>query len=252
MNAVIDEPITRVRVRYREDGKVRFLSHRDVARVWERVVRRAGLPVAYSSGFSPRPRLHFGLALSVGHESDAEFVDIDLVGPGFVEPSPELGSTLSELLPHGIDVTAVGLVTSGSASLQEAVDCTQWRIVVDALPGGTGSVDDRVEAVLQATSVPVQLVRKGRTITEDLRPLVLDLRVEAPTGADLEECAGCAGVLVAELATKPRAIRPAELLATLGVSGRVRRTHQWMFTEGERREPLSAAVGGLHAGERAS
>lgn len=67
-----------VRVRYAKVGKVRFLSHRDLARILERAVRRAGLPVAYSQGYSPRARLHFGLALSTGYESLAEYLDIDL------------------------------------------------------------------------------------------------------------------------------------------------------------------------------
>lgn len=68
----------RVRIRFSKTGKIRWTSHRDIARVSERVIRRAGLPVAYSQGFSPHPKLHFGLALSTGHESLAEFVDIDL------------------------------------------------------------------------------------------------------------------------------------------------------------------------------
>ena len=51
----------RVRLRFTKVGKIRWTSHRDVARMWERAIRRAGLPVAYSAGFSPRPRLHFGL-----------------------------------------------------------------------------------------------------------------------------------------------------------------------------------------------
>ena len=69
----------RVRFRYSKAGKVRFCSHRDLARVWERALRRARLPVAYSEGFSPRPKLSFGLALSTGYESVAEYVDVELM-----------------------------------------------------------------------------------------------------------------------------------------------------------------------------
>ena len=61
-----------VRLRYAKVGKVRWTSHRDAARIWERALRRAELAVAYTEGFSPRPRLHFGLALPTGYESDAE------------------------------------------------------------------------------------------------------------------------------------------------------------------------------------
>ena len=69
----------RIRIRFTRLGKVRFTSHRDLARIWERVLRRVALPVARSEGFSPRPRLHFGLALSTGYESLAEYLDVDLV-----------------------------------------------------------------------------------------------------------------------------------------------------------------------------
>ena len=82
------------RVRFTKVGKIRFLSHRDVARIWERSLRRSGIQVAYSEGFSPRPRLSFGLALSTGHESLGEYLDIDLAEeldpaelPGIVTPS---------------------------------------------------------------------------------------------------------------------------------------------------------------------
>ncbi|MDZ7732520.1 MAG: TIGR03936 family radical SAM-associated protein [Acidimicrobiia bacterium] len=77
----------RVRLRYTKLGRVRFIGHRDVARVWERAWRKARLPIAYSEGFSPRPKMHFGLALSTGYESWAEYVDIDL------PPMPTSSST---------------------------------------------------------------------------------------------------------------------------------------------------------------
>ena len=65
----------RVRLRFTKLGKLRFLGHRDLARCWERAIRKAELPIAYSEGFSPRPRMHFGLALPTGCESEAEYGD---------------------------------------------------------------------------------------------------------------------------------------------------------------------------------
>ena len=67
-----------LRVRYSKLGKIRFVGHRDVARIWERALRKAEIPVLYSQGFSPHPRLSFGLALPTGFESEAEYVDIYL------------------------------------------------------------------------------------------------------------------------------------------------------------------------------
>ena len=97
----------RVRLRFAKLGKIRFTSQRDVARMWERALRRAGLPLAYSAGFSPRPQLSFGLALPTGCESLAEYLDVDLD-----DARPEtagievwsLPARLSVLLPAGIDV----------------------------------------------------------------------------------------------------------------------------------------------------
>jgi radical SAM-linked protein len=65
-----------VRIRFSKRGKVRFISHRDVARAFERAFRIEQLPLAFTEGFSPRPKVSFGLALSVGHESDAEYLDV--------------------------------------------------------------------------------------------------------------------------------------------------------------------------------
>ena len=70
---------TRLRIRFSKVGKIRFTSHRDVARMWERALRRSGLPVARSQGFNPRPLLAFGLALPTGAESLAEYLDVSLV-----------------------------------------------------------------------------------------------------------------------------------------------------------------------------
>src|SRR5438067_4554565 len=68
----------RLRVRFSKLGKIRWTSHRDVARMWERAFRRTALPLAYTQGFSPRPRVSFGLALPTGHESVAEYLDLEL------------------------------------------------------------------------------------------------------------------------------------------------------------------------------
>ena len=69
----------KLRLRYAKRGKVRFTSHRDTARIWERAMRRAGVPVATSAGFTPRPRLSFGLALPTGAESVAEYLDAEVL-----------------------------------------------------------------------------------------------------------------------------------------------------------------------------
>jgi radical SAM-linked protein len=219
----------RIRLRFRKLGKIRFTSHRDVARIWERALRRASLPVAYSEGFSPRPKLSFGLALSTGHESVAEYLDVELRDEVDISA---LSAQLTEQLPVGIDVTAAAPLAPGAPSLQEDVNSCSWRIEVPDLdPADAG---DLVEAVLAADEIVVTRTRKGREVTDDLRPAVLTLTVTGPTARGTE--------LDTELAVHPRSVRPAELLLALrpGLEeGRVLRTAQWIWRDGVRLEPLA-------------
>jgi radical SAM-linked protein len=227
----------KVRVRYTKEGKVRFTSHRDGARIWERALRRALLPVAYTEGFSPRPKISFGLALPTGYESDAEFLDVDLtLAPDAVDLA-ELPPRLTAALPVGFSTVAVAPLEAGAASLQEAVTSCSWRIELRDVDGA--EVEAAVSRVLAADTVPLVRTRKGHETMDDLRPSILALRVDGTP-----EDGG--PVVLADLATQPRALRPSELLAacfphvtdTLDLTHRVRRTHQWIERDGARREPL--------------
>lgn len=236
---------SRYRVRFSKLGKVRFTSHRDVARMWERALRRATIPVAYTEGFSPHPKLSFGLALSTGHESLGEYLDIDLAEPVDVESIP---ARLDPCLPIGLDVQAAAEIESGTPSLQQVVTSCTWQIEVVGLGGA--ELAERVEECLRADSLVVTRERKGHKVTDDLRPAILSL--ELTDGV----------AVIAELATQPRGLRPSELVAVLASrsddalsEGHVCRLHQWMSTDGAREEPLPLphrATLAPHAEARAS
>jgi radical SAM-linked protein len=225
-----DRPRHHYRIRFTKTGKVRFVSHRDVARLFERALRKLRLPVAYSEGFSPRPKLSFGLALSVGHESDAEYLDVELTSSVDVERLPH---DLTMATPDGILVEAVVELGTGQASLQQAITSCQWRIEV--LGASTAEVTAAVAEALAAAELPLERVRKGKTSVADVRPAILDLEVAGPTGSGV--------ALLAHLATQPVSLRPSELVVALGIEGlaegRVRRTHQWMIIDEVRCEPVS-------------
>jgi radical SAM-linked protein len=230
----------RIRLRFSEHGKVRFCSHRDVARIWERAWRKAELPIEYSQGFSPHARMHFGLALSVGHESDGEYLDVDV--PEGTEVDVEaLPGRLTPELPEGFVVQAASVIGRDTLSLQQAVTSCTWQIEV--LGTGPTDIDRAVRQLIEADSVLVERTRKGKTATDDIRPLVAALEVCGPTPSGVE--------LSAELGTQPRALRPAELVKALGqvaggssspqptlIEGRVCRTHQWISSGSARQEPL--------------
>jgi radical SAM-linked protein len=238
----------RLRIRFAKLGRVRWTSHRDVARMWERAFRRVVLPVAYSGGFAPRPRISFGFALPTGCESVAEYLDVDVAEP--VEPGTVLLGRLSASLPVGVDATAIADLEAGAASLQQDVTSSSWAI--ELLGATRQEATELVTTVLAEDSLVLERERKGETVIDDVRPAIRALAVDATSPAD----GGDAVLLLTELATQPRGLRPSELAAVLGdavVFGRIRRLHQWIERDGARREPLPLdATGAPHACERAS
>ncbi|MEO8695505.1 MAG: TIGR03936 family radical SAM-associated protein [Acidimicrobiales bacterium] len=257
----------RLRLRFTKRGKIRFTSHRDTARVWERTVRRAQLPIAYSQGFSPHAKLSFGLALSTGFESDAEYLDIELDAARADQVDiAALPPTLSALLPDGMEATAIAELPAGAASLQQIVTSCEYLIdlAIDEFvaPMTLAALDEQVALAVArvnaADSVIVSRERKGVVGTDDIRPAILALEYQGPT-----EHEGPSGLLRggqgmvrlrAELAAQPKAVRPSELLAAIAVDAvaRVRRTHQWIELEGLRSEPLRADQYGGVAGPEAT
>jgi hypothetical protein len=266
--------MTRVRIRFVKLGKIRWTSHRDVARMWERAFRRVQLPLAYSAGYSPRPKVSFGLALPTGHESVAEYLDVELTDPtGLTGPTGLAGPTgmpdldvcalpgrLSEALPLGVDATAAAVISPGTPSLQADVTSCTWRWVAaptyGADPLGSEELAGRVAAVLGASSVVVTRPRKGVEVTDDIRAGISQLQVLGPVGPD----PSLGTWLEAELACRPRALRPSEVLVALDPrleERQVRRTNQWILRDGAQVEPLVAAcppgaTAAPHALERAS
>lgn len=252
----------KVRVRYDKRGKVRFLSHRDLARVWERSLRRAGIRVAYSEGFSPRPKLSFGLALSTGYESLGEYLDVEL-HPATEVDVADLPAVITPHLPPGITAQRAVVLHPGTDSLQAAVTSASWQLEV--VGPDQAALAAAVERALAATELPITVERKGSEVEVDARPAIVSLDVlpPEPDADDLRGHPALVGPLLgAELATQPRSLRPAELLRALDPAwreGRVMRTHQWTLVDGARCEPIPlgdpgarAATPAPHAQARAS
>ncbi|HEX7132014.1 MAG TPA: TIGR03936 family radical SAM-associated protein [Iamia sp.] len=237
--------LVKIRLRFSKLGKIRFTSHRDVARIWERALRRVQLPVARSQGFSPRPKLHFGLALSTGHESLAEYLDVDLV-EGTTVDLASLPDLLTPALPRGLTATAAGEVPPGTPSLQHAVTSSRWEIEVGGLDLPTLAA--RSEALLAAPELVMTRQRKGKDVIDDVRAHLHRLQAVDRDGVPL---------LIAELGAQNRGLRPSELIVLLGDEARevrVCRTHQFTEHDGIRSEPLGVAdpMPAPHAEVRAS
>jgi radical SAM-linked protein len=216
----------KVRFRFAKQGKVRFTSHRDVARMWERAFRRVQLPVSYSAGFSPRPKVSFGLALPTGAESVAEYLDVDLTEAVVIDG---LAATLTAAMPVGVDVLAAGELEAGSGSLQQEVTSCTWSIDVGGLD--LGQARARAAGVVAAAELVVTRERKGSPVTDDIRPAILSLAEPQP---------GSSGIRIdCELATQPRGLRPSELVEALGGGLLTAFRHaQWIERDGARWEPI--------------
>lgn len=231
----------RVRLRFSKLGKVRWTSHRDVARMWERAFRRALVPLALSEGFSPRPKVSFGLALSTGHESLGEYLDVELA-PGTTLDLDELPERLTPALPVGLDVQAALALDGRVTSLQQEVTSCSWRIDVPGVD--PAQAEAAVAAALAASSLVTTRTRKGTDVVDDVRPAILHLAVAGPSAV------APGSTLDADLATQPRSLRPAELVSAVLPSldalqvleARVLRTHQWIDHDGVRTEPIPLAL----------
>ena len=239
MTIVLSE---RLRIRYEKTGRLRFTSQRDIARVWERVLRQAKVPMRYSEGFSPHALLAFGNALPTGAASLAEYVDLRLDASEVIADSPfgvaasaepvdlaAFAAMINERTPAGLSATAVGYLDGSEKSLQEAVACVRWELVVSGLT--RRELEDRIQRALSASVLSVERERKGQTVTDDIRSNIESLQL---SGSDLIE---------AELLTQPRGIRPMELLRVIDPALaliRATRTHQWIDGPTGREEPLRA------------
>lgn len=198
-------PVQRLRVRYAKRGRLRFASHRDFSRAFERAVFRARIPMAYSSGFHPHPRISYAGAAPTGSASEAEYLEIGLAEPR--DPAGVL-EQLVAALPDGLDVLEV--VASSGGSLSDRLEASRWRV---SLPDTPVDVARRaVVELLSAEQVSVERMTKKGLRSFDARAAVLALAVrEEPVGA--HRCA----ILDLVLRHGSPSVRPDDVLAAMRV-----------------------------------
>ena len=183
----------------------------DMARTWERIVRRAGLPMAYSEGFNPQPRLSFAAALPVGCTSDQEVLDVIL--SELREPA-EIHDRLNQAAPEGITVLDVSEVPYSTQALQTQTRAAEF-VVTLLDPITPEDAHERVQTLVNAES----LVRTRRDKTYDLRPLILDMSVEANENGQVQ-------VRMMLKAEESGTGRPDEVVAALGMDVAAVRIHR--------------------------
>jgi radical SAM-linked protein len=219
-------PVQRIRVRYAKRGRLRFTSHRDFSRAFERAVFRARIPMAYSSGFNPHPRISYAGAAPTGSASEAEYLELALAQQ--VDPDAVL-TDLDEALPDGLDVLEA--VESPGGSLADRLTASRWRIDTTAAPA---DLADAAAAFLAEEPVTVERMTKKGMRQFDCRAAVVSLASEG-------------GSLTLLLRHTEPAVRPDDVLRGLsrhgldvGAAPLLTRTAQGQLDEatGELTDPL--------------
>jgi radical SAM-linked protein len=190
----------RIRITFAKTESMRFTSHLDLHRTWERTFRRARLPLAYSHGFNPRPRLNLACALPLGFTGSQEIIDAWLEQS---LPLADIQQALAQAAPPGLHIHAIETIDEHAPALQTLLEASDYTLTLDErLP----DLDEHLQALIQAASLPRQ--RRGKDY--DLRPLVLELR-------RLPDCEDGRQRIHARLKAQEGATgRPEEVLEVLG------------------------------------
>jgi radical SAM-linked protein len=201
----------RLRVTFTRDATLKYIGHLDISKAWQRILRRAAWPLAYSEGFNPQPKITLAAALPVGCTSDHEVMDVVLSPPLAID---EARAQLARALPPGIKLRSIEPVELHAPALQTQLLSTEFEIVVED-PADIAALPDRVRDFNAAAEV----LRERRGKIYNLRPLVQLLSIDVEPGravirSRLQGTAGGTG-------------RPDELLAALGVdpaAAKIKRT----------------------------
>ena len=161
----------RLRIRFSRGQEVKFISHLDIMRLWQRALNRAGISLAYSEGFNPHPRISLAAPLAVGVTSEAELMDIMLTKPA----SPHFfADAVRQQLPLGIEILQVHQIDLTLPSLQSQVRYTEYRVELKA-EKEQKDLESALISLLSLKHLPWQHQRDTSLRSYDLRALIDDL-----------------------------------------------------------------------------
>ena len=189
----------RIRVTFIKQGALRYTGHLDLHKLWERAARRAELPLAYSQGFHPQPKMNMAAALPLGFSSRCEVMDMRLEHDISLE---DLTTRLNGTLPSGLQVVGVERVDERAPALQTQVAAAEYEVTLTETVDRS-DLEPRIDSVMELKTVPRE--RRGKMY--DLRPLVEELKLlsDDKIFMRLVACEGATG-------------RPEEVLDVLGIA----------------------------------
>jgi radical SAM-linked protein len=229
--------VQRLRVTFTRGDDMKYVTHLDMMRFWERALRRAAIPVTYSEGFSPHPQIALAAPLAVGTTSDCELMDVFLdermTPRAFID-------AVAQQVPPAITVTAARETGLALPSLQADVRAAEYE--VDApVPAGT-YVPAAIETMLAAETIPWQHKREDEVKSYDLRPLIIELGIVSRGDAPRDDARVCLRMLLRNDSTTG-AGRPEQVALALGLEtpARIHRTRLVLAERSPAREAYRKA-----------
>jgi radical SAM-linked protein len=208
------DTLTRYRIQFQRGKELRYIGNLDMQMGWERTLRRAKLPVAFSQGFNPRPRFHTAAALPLGFTSECEILDLWLNEP--LEPA-EVAERLQKNGPPGLQIGETTIIPLNLPALQTQVTTAEYHAVLREIPSEV-NLPEALQSLLAAS----ELLRVWRNKPYDLRPLITSLELSDTNESEFP-------TLRMHLSAREGATgRPEEVLAALGLdptTARVARIH---------------------------
>ena len=205
----------RLRIRFCRGQEVKFISHLDIMRLWQRALHRAGISLTYSEGFSPHPRISLAAPLPVGVTSQAELMDI--VCARWVSPH-FFTSAVSQQLPPGIKILQVYQIALSMPSLQSQVRFAEYKVEVE-IEKDQREIESAVTSLLSVKHLPWQHQRDTGTRSYDLRPLIDDLWL-------IDWCGGYCTLGMRLRCDSNGSGRPEQVTAALGFTHHPRSIHR--------------------------
>ncbi|HEX6035487.1 MAG TPA: TIGR03936 family radical SAM-associated protein [Anaerolineales bacterium] len=202
----------RIRITFTKQGALRYTGHLDLHKLWERAARRAQLPLAYSQGFHPQPKMNMAAALPLGFSSRCEVMDMKLEQD---IPLDDLPTRLNETLPSGLQVVGVEQVDERLPALQTQVASAEYEVTLtEAID--RSELKRRIDSVIESKALPRE--RRGKMY--DLRPLIEELQIVesggSPPGTD--QGPSPHRIFMRLAAREGATGRPEEVLDVLGIA----------------------------------
>lgn len=165
----------KLRVQFAKHGSMKFIGHLDTMRYFQKAIRRSGIDISYTTGFSPHQMMSFAAPLGVGHESDSEYMDIEV---NSISSSDQMIKSLNDQMVDGFSIIDIRLLPDNAPNAMASVQAASYTVGFRDFALPTFSLENTVEVFKASDTVLVTKKTKKSEIQLDLKPSVYDLHME--------------------------------------------------------------------------